>query len=249
MPAVWGEDEFQSGGLKGITKFVGELDEIEDDVEGKFGMQLALYFSEVEVLESVDEVSLEDGKYTDWIKQSNRTGSVNEAFATNIREFIKDHDLGKSVPDSIYGNRIIWERQTVVEGDEEKKMSPGTCLVPIALEGEEDEKPAKKSKASKSSKSTEKKGRKAKPEPEPEPDEDDDSENESSIPDTLVDFIVETVGEDGATRDLIRRNITKKTPMRKAMTEAGGLETVLDYLVENERLTEEDGTYFQPEED
>ena len=136
-PAVWNDEEFISGGLKGITKFRGQLTEIEEDVDGKFNTQLALYFDECVVLESAEEVSLEDGKYTDWIKQTNKKNSVNQAFVGHLQTFIKAHKLKGGVPDALYGQDIIWERQEVTEGDEEQGMSPGMCLVPIALAEDE----------------------------------------------------------------------------------------------------------------
>jgi len=97
-PAVWNDDEFVSGGLKGITKFQGQLTEIEDDIEGKYGDQLALYFDECTVLESEEEVSLEGGKYTDWIKQTNKKNSVNQAFVGHITTLLDRARRWRPVP-------------------------------------------------------------------------------------------------------------------------------------------------------
>jgi len=252
LPAVWNDDEFVSGGLKGITKFQGQLTEIEEDVEGKYGDQLALYFDECTVLESAEEVSLEGGKYTDWIKQTNKKNSVNQAFVSNIATFIKAHKLKGGVPDALYGVDIIWERQVVIEGDEEAGMSPGLCLLPIALA---DDEPAPATKA--------RKGRAAAP-PADEEEEapakparrrrsaaaEPPAEEESDVPKELTDFILSRVGEDGATQDLIRRDIAKKLAMKKLKDAVdGGLEAVLTHMVSEGLLTEDDGTYFLPEEE
>lgn len=255
MPAVWNDDEFVSGGLKGISKFQGQLTEIEEDVEGKFNTQLALYFDECTVLESAEEVSLEDGKYTDWIKQTNKQNSVNQAFVSGIATFIKAHKLKGGVPDALYGQDIIWERQTVIEANEEDGMSPGLCLLPIAMaddepapktrkgraaalpvdDEEEEAAPPKRARRSRSAATTP---------PADEPDE------EGDVPKELVDFILTRVGEDGSTQDLIRRDIAKKLAMKKLKDAVdGGLEAVLVHMVSEGVLTEDDGTYFLPEED
>lgn len=246
MPAVWNDEEFVSGGLKGITKFRGQLTEIEEDIAGKYGDQLALYFDECTVLESAEEISLEDGKYTDWIKQTNTKNSKNQAFVRHITTFIKDHKLKGGVPDALYGQDLIWERQVVIEGNEEAGMSPGMCLVPIAMG--EDEAP---------------KGRRASktegPEPEAkptrrrraaaEPEDEEPPATEGSIPSELTEFVLGVVGEDGATRDLIRRDITKKAAMAKAQRAAGGLDAVLAHMVEEGGIVEEDGTFFLPDDE
>lgn len=210
-PAVWNDDEFVSGGLRGITKFSGQLTEIEEDIEGKYGDQMALYFDNCTVLESAEEVSLEGGKYTDWIKQTNKKNSVNQAFVSAIATFIKAHKLKGGVPDALYGQDIIWERQVVIEGNEEDGMSPGLCLLPIAMA---DDEPAPKSRRATKTDDEEapvkpaRRRRSAAAEPPAD-------EESADVPQELVDFILTRVGEDGATQDLIRRDIAKKVTMKK----------------------------------
>lgn len=257
MPAVWTDDEFVSGGLKGITKFSGQLTEIEEDVDGKFGDQLALYFDECEVLEAAEEVSLEDGKYTDWIKQTNKKNSVNQAFVNHITTFIKSHKLKGGVPDALYGLDLIWERTIVIEGNEEDGMSPGLCLLPIAMSDEAPAKPAKTTKSRRVAPPADdeeeaappkraRRSRAAATTPPP----DDTDEDSSDFPIALTTFIVSRVGEDGATQDLIRRDIAKKLAMKKLKDAVdGGLEAVLSHMVEAGTLTEDEGTYFLPEEE
>ena len=232
MPAVWGEDEFHAGGLKGISKFNGKAKEFEEDVDGKYSLQVALYFEDVEVLESTDEVVLEDGDYTDWIKQSNKTGSVNEQFALHIRDFIRANKLKGGVPNAIYGHMITWERQEVTEASDDGKMSAGLCLVPVALVDEEP--PVKTTKTTKATKASA-----------PPAEEYDDEPDENDGPHAeLVAFITKCIGDDGATRDLVRREVAKKTPMRNHMKAFGDgkFDSVIDALLESETLVEDDGT-------
>ncbi len=253
-PAVWNDDEFVSGGLKGITKFQGQLTEIEEDVEGKYGDQLALYFDECTVLESAEEVSLEGGKYTDWIKQTNKKNSVNQAFVGAIATFIKAHNLKGGVPDALYGQDIIWERQVVIEGNEEDGMSPGLCLLPIAMADDEPP-PATKSRRGRTvdtkgatvddEEAPPKRARRSRAAAAEPPAE----EESADVPKELIDFILSRVGEDGATQDLIRRDIAKKVTMKKLKDAVdGGLEAVLVHMVSEEVLTEDDGTYFLAED-
>ncbi len=255
-PATWNDEEFISGGLKGITKFNGQLTEIEEDIEGLYGDQMALYFDECTVLESAEEVSLEDGKYTDWIKQTNKKNSVNQMFVQHIKTFITHHKLKGGVPDALYGVDITWERLVVLEGNEDKGMSPGMCLVPVALVGQEA--PAKGRRASAKTEeepaAPPRRRRRAAPDPEPEDEEPpategDDGGEPTNVPSELTEFVLGIIGEDGATRDLIRRDVTKKTALRKLQTAAGGLDTVLAHMVEAESIVEEDGTYFPNEEE
>ena len=73
---------------------------------------------------------------------------------------------------------------------------------------------------------------------------------EPGVPQELVDFILSRVGEDGATQDLIRRDIAKKLAMKKLKDAVdGGLEAVLVHMVSEKVLTEDDGTYFLPEDE
>ena len=120
-------------------------------------------------------------------------------------------------------------------------MSPGKALVPVVIIGKETKKAKPAKAAAKSTAKTAKS--KAK---EAEPEDDDDGES-SGLGTKFIEFVVGIVGEDGSTRDLVRREIVKKSAMRKIMTEFGGLDTVLEYLIENDHLTEDDGSYFQVE--
>lgn len=259
MPAIWSSGDATEGGLKGITQFVGKLSEVEEDVEGKdFGngarLQLALHFYDVEVEESVDEVSLEDGKYTDWINQSSRKGSVNVAWLNALEEFCEANDLDvENLPDCIYDTEIRFRREVLVEGNEERNLSPGKALIPVEIVGKESKSKGRSSSSKGKSSTKEEKparsstrSRKAKDEEEDEGG--DHSEGQGELDSGFIDFVVEAVGEYGSTRDLLRREIVKKSAMRKIMTEFGGLDAVLEYLVEHDHITEDDGTYFQVEE-
>ena len=59
--------------------------------------------------------------------------------------------------------------------------------------------------------------------------------------------MTEAVGDDGATRDIIRRAVVKQAALRTKLGAAGGLDTVLAALVENKTLSEDDGYYTKAE--
>lgn len=242
MPGIWDRDDFKEGGMKGITQFTGKLSEVEEDVEGRdFGQgarsQLALHFYDVEIEESADEVALEDGKLTDWINQSSKRSSVNAVWVGALADFATANELDvANLPDCLYDIEMRFKRITLVAANEERGMSAGRALVPVEII---DSKPKKKAK-----KTEPVKAKKSKPAPVEDDDEDDEAE-EGGLDSGFVKFVVAAVGEDGSTRDLIRRDIVKKAPMRKIMTEFGGLDTCLEYLVEHDHIVEDDGTYYQ----
>ena len=61
--------------------------------------------------------------------------------------------------------------------------------------------------------------------------------------DKLVALAVATAGEDGATRDLLRRELTKRASDRASIVALGSIDTFLTLLVESGDLTEDDGVY------
>jgi len=227
----WNPDEFVKGGRAGIERFYGKLKEVEEDVEGDYGPQVALYFEEVRIIEAADEVDLEDGEFTDWIKQSSKQNSVNHKMVTEWVEFAKAHKLGP-LPDSLYGLDLEWKKATYDYGTDRRTgeaLNPGRAFVPVGY-AEEEKKPKGKPKG--------------KPKDES---KDESSEPAGDLPDDLVEVIMGVIGEDGATRDIIRREVVKKAATRKLMSEAGGLDKVLDAMKEAGHLTNEDEFYFAPE--
>jgi len=237
MPGTWNVDDFTEGGLASVEEFIGRLDNVEEDVEGKFGLQLELSFSEVEIIEAGDDVTLDEGRYTSWIKQTNKKNSTNGKMFVEWAEFASAHDLGDTLPDCFYGMLMRWRRSTYEFGDD---MTPGRAMIPVELIEEGGSK-TKKTK----SKVVKARVPKAAPPPAKEP-EDEDGE-ESNLPEELVNTIHGVVGEEGATRDMIRRALAKKAALRKLLADAGGLDVVLPAM--EDTLDEDDGTYTRVESD
>ncbi len=240
MPGTWDTEDFTEGGLASIEEFIGRLTDVDEDVEGKFGFQLEFHYEDVEIIEAGDDVILDEGRLTSWVKQSGRKNSVNSHMVKDMEGFAKDHDLG-AIPACFEGIMIRYKRATYEFGDD---MSPGRAFIPVELikeGGKSKTKPKPKAGAKAG------KGTKNKPEAAPPPDEDEDDGEESGVPEVLVTVIHEAVGEDGATREMIRRALTKKAAVRKALTEAGGIDAVLTAM--EDTLDEDDGTYTRVEDD
>ena len=235
MPGVWEEDDFVEGGLASIEEFTGRLTDVEEDVEGKYGLQKELHYGDVEIIKAADDVTLENGRYTTWVKQSNKKNSTDGRMSADWRQFAKDHKLG-ALPDGFYGQLIRWEKTTYEFGDE---MSPGRAMIPLELlEG--DSKKTSKSKTSTKAKPV----KPTKPADEDEPEDSDDSDDggDSGVPEELVTIIHKTVGEDGATKDMIRRAVTKTSINRKLIAAFdGGLDAILEAMEDS--LDEEEGSY------
>ncbi len=230
MPGVWEEDDFVEGGLASIEEFTGRLTDVEEDVEGKYGLQKELHYGDVEIIKAADDVTLENGRYTTWVKQSNKKNSTDGRMSADWRQFAKDHKLG-ALPDGFYGQLIRWEKTTYEFGDE---MSPGRAMIPLELLEEG---------STKTSKKTSTKAKPAKPvDTEPEDSDDSDSDGDSGVPEELVTIIHKTVGEDGATKDMIRRAVTKTSVNRKLIAAFdGGLDAILTAMEDS--LDEDEGAY------
>ncbi len=233
MPGVWDTEDLVEGGLASIEEFIGRLDDVEDDVEGKYGLQKELHFSDVEIIKAADDVTLDNNRYTSWVKQSNKKNSTDGLMLKDWKAFAAAHKLG-ALPDAFYGVNIRWEKTTYEFGED---MSPGRALIPVELI----EEGGKKTKA-KPAKTT------AAKTPPPADDSDDSDESEAGgdsdhgVPEELVTIILATVGEDGATKDMIRRAVTKASANRKLITAfEGGLDAILVAL--EEQLDEDDGAY------
>jgi len=229
MPAVWNDDDFTENGLASVSEFVGRLIDVEEDVEGKFGDQLELHFEDVEIIEAADDVTLDEGRYTSWVKQSNKKNSTNGKMYQDWILFAKEHDMGP-LPSCFYGVLIRWEKATYEFGED---MDPGRALIPVELIDEGAKSKAGNGKAGKATKAA------TPPPPEEHADED------TSVPEELVTVIHGTIGEEGATKEMIRRALSKKAKHRTLLSEAGGLEDVLEAM---DTIEEDDGTYTRVEE-
>lgn len=217
-------EAYTEGGVKGVTEFIGRLEDIDEEVDGQFGPQDEWHYHNVEVVESEEDVTLDEGRYTAWTKHSTRKNSVSGRNAFMWMDFAEQHGLEpddsedsplQQIASAFKDKRIRFRRTTHDFG---KDMSPGSSFVPVELM-------AGKKAAPKKAVTSEK--------PEPKGD----------IPDEITEAIIAAVGEDGATRDVIRREVVKKAALRTALGKAGGLDTVLAKLVEGSVLYEDEGLY------
>ena len=241
MPAVWNEDDFTEGGLASVAEFVGRLTDIDEDVEGKFGDQLELHFSDVEIIEAGEDVALDEGRYTSWVKQSKKKSSTNGLMYKDWREFAQANDMGP-LPSCFFGVLMRWRKATYEFGDD---MNPGRALIPVELVEEGGKKKSTSTKSKAKTASTKPAAPAAPPTTEQADEDDDDKGN--GLPEILVEAIHAAVGADGATREMIRRAVQKKAALRTALTAAGGLDEVLSAM--EDTLDEADGTYTRAVED
>lgn len=65
----------------------------------------------------------------------------------------------------------------------------------------------------------------------------------AEVPDELADAVLAVVSDDGATKDILRRELNKKAATRKALTQLGGLEKLLAALVTSGTLDVNEGYY------
>lgn len=232
-------ESFVEGGVKGVKEFIGRLDDIEEDVEGKFGPQDAITYRDVEITESAEEVALDEGLFTTWHKHSDRKNSMSGRLAFQWMDFADAHDIASPDDDDLtawgqlaaaFKDKLVKYRKVTIEFGED--MNPGTGYVPVEVMEGAKGKPASKPSGKPAPKSN------GKPASKPEP---------KAIDSALVKAITAAIGEDGATRDIIRREVVKKAALRTILGTAGGLDNVLTALVEQGTLTESEGFYTKPE--
>lgn len=223
---------YTEGGMKGVLEFTGRLEEIEEEVEGNYGPQDAYHYYDVEITESEEEVDLDEGRFTSWTKHSSRKNSVAGKTAFAWMDFAEAHNLEPDADDdltpvqqvaSAFKDKHVRYRRVTHEFGE--GMNPGSSFVPVELMEKAPAKPAGRGTKPAPAKPTPSKPAKKEPAPE------------------IVEAIVAAVGEDGATRDIIRREVVKKAALRTALGASGGLDTVLAILVDLGTLTESEGYY------
>lgn len=247
MPAVWQEDQFVNGGLSGIEEFIGRLREVEEDVEsvfdGKPRTQMALHFYDVEIIASADPVVLENNLYTTWVGQSSRKNSTNMKMFLDWQKFHKEQGLEGSLPSALYESLIRWRKATYEFGE---NMNPGRAFIPVEFVEDEEPQPKPAASRSRGTSSTSR----SKPAEAPPAEETEDSGEASDAPaEEVTAAVLEALGEDGNTRDGLRRALFKTAALRAKVGAAGGLDTVLAYVVESGQVEESEGFYYRKEED
>ena len=230
MPGMWDDDGFKESGFASIMEFDATLTEVEDDVEGKFGTQKQFVWTNVELVDAGDDVVLENGTFTDWIKQSGQKGSIDEHMVRAYKQYKEENGLDGRLfkYEFLYGVPTRFKKQFVEysgNGADGKPMAPGKYFAPIGPAGSAA--PAKDSD-----------------------DEGDssDSDGGGDIPQKVIDAAVKYAGE-GATETQIKQTFTKKAAGRKAVTDAGGITNILSAAVESGALAENGGVYAPPVED
>jgi len=251
MGANWKSEDFSEGGLKGIKRFTGRLENVEEDVEGKYAIQKRFDWQDVEILESSEPVVLKEGQFSDWMKQSGSVNSVDAKVVAHLEKFCADNKIKGSLPACLYELDIEWEQFIVEfdgEGTDGTAMQPGYAYAPIKLVGKAEKKatPARGRKAKDAPDETESSET---PEPEePESSDESDSSDETvvEVPELIRDKVIEVLGEDGATRDMIVRELKKTAKLRKALgTVEDGIEAVLGAM-ESSHAIGSDGDFYFP---
>ena len=224
MPALWNSDNFVEGGVKSISAFDGRLRSVEEDVTGKFGPQVSLEFYDIRNLEADDSFDTEDGEVTYFVKQSNKKNSTNGKMVSQWMEFASATKLGP-LPNSLYDLDIHWVR---AEYDFGPDNNPGKALIPVKLlDGKAAPAPTTRSASPETPART----------------------PPVAVPGALTEAIMEALGEDGGTKDIVRRALSQKAALRKLTTDAGGIDGVLASLVNSGDLKQDEEYYYRGPED
>ncbi len=111
---------------KVIREFIGRLDKVEEDVPGKYGLQIEFRFYGVEVTRADGDVVLPDFRLISWVKQSKRKNSVYGRMLVDWEAFAKAHSI-EGLPDGFYGTLMRWEERTYeLDGN-------GSVFVPVEV--------------------------------------------------------------------------------------------------------------------
>ena len=229
MPGIWDADGFKESGYASIKVFDGVLTEVLEDVEGKFGAQKQFVWTQVELIDAGDDVVLENQEFTQWIKQSGGTGSMDEHMVKAFAQYKAENDLpGRLFKyEFLVGVPTRYERQIVEFSGKDadgKPMAPGSFWAPVG--------PAGSSAPAKAAPS-------------------DDTEDEaapSEVPQKVIDAAAKYAGE-GATETQIKQAFGKKKAGRDAIQAAGGITAILAATVEAGQLVNDDGVYSPPATD
>ncbi|KKN67758.1 hypothetical protein LCGC14_0457910 [marine sediment metagenome] len=217
-PAIWEDDGFSSGGVKGITRMKATLDSTEEDVPGKFGMQMKQNFEDVEILETEtgELFEPEGGFLTMYQNQSSKKNSGNQYMVQAWSVFCRREKLAPP-PAGVHGVPLIWERQEhKFEGGD---ISPAKYMVPVEVVGDV---PAHFADT-------------------PETAFDDPIELTEETQAAIVAVLDST---NGSPLSAVRREFTKfPAPVRKDIGTAKDVPAALDHLVELGLVEFEDGLY------
>lgn len=233
MPVKWGSRGLTESGFRGIVYFRGRWVSTEEDLPSKYTekdgtpkTQAKFNFANVEILAFESAITVNDGKLGQYYNYSRSKSSVWGKLQIDLEKFADDarfaEHLEGPLPDAFYGVDLIWARKFYPMGGDSQ---PGMAFVPIDL-GENHEKYAK-GQVEGGSIDVDKEASGSKSSGPSVPD---------SLPDELV-ALVKKAAKDGATESVIRKAILKGSGEdRKAMSDAGGVESVIAFLLANDHL-------------
>jgi hypothetical protein len=221
MPLMRNRDGFIEGGFAGIQLFEAVLTEVEEDIPNEFvkgKLRARIDFSDVELLEVEDTVTLDNDRFHFFFTQSDKRGSLNEKLIADYDDFALAKGIEGMVPESLKDKRLIYARKVVDFG---KDMNPGKYWYPVGEAGDDLE----DIKASLSI------GGRSAP-----------ASKEDKIS-AATDFI-KTEAELGTTLESLKAAVkAAESDVRSAVSAGGGLEKFVASLVETSILSEEDGVY------
>ena len=217
MPAIWDDEGFTSGGIKGIIRMRATLDSIEEDVAGDYGMQMKQNFEDVEVLEteSGELFEPEGGFVTMFQGQSTKKNSGNHFMQQDWATFCRREKLAPP-PTGLTGVPMIWERHEHEYGGD---ISSAKWMAPVEILGDV-------------------------PAHSEEPVEGATAVEIELTEDTRTAIVAMLNVENGSPLSAVRRAFTKfPAAVRKDIGTAKDVPAALDYLVELGVIEFEDGLY------
>lgn len=239
MAARWGTKGLVETGFNAIVFFKGTLTEIEEDLpsdfpdnKGNVQYQSKFTWSDVELLAWEAPVTIEDDELRKFVTQKDTKKSTWGQMQRDIEAFANRHHLEGVLPDCIKNEAFIWAR---VEYSFGRGISPGLAWVPVdTLENIEK---YQKGLVEGGSIDTGK---------------DASGKKGPKIPDSIepaVEKATLAAADGGASSDDIKQALIGKGPTRKGMAAAGGVDSVIAYLLGTGALVEEDGKYVAQSSD
>lgn len=233
MAARWGTKGLVETGFNAIVFFKGTLSEIEEDLpsdfpdqKGNVQYQTKFTWTDIELLAWEAPVTLDDGELRKFVTQKDTKKSTWGQMQRDIETFANRQHLEGVLPDCIKDEAFIWAR---VEYSFGAKVSPGMAWVPVDVI-ENIEKYQKGLVEGGSIDTGKDASGKAGP----------------KIPDSIepvVEKAVLAAADGGCTQDEIKQALIGKGPTRKGMAAAGGVDSVIAYLLGTGALAEEEGKF------
>ena len=237
MPANWGSKGLTETGFNAIIYFAGRITSIEEDLpsdypnnDGSPRLQTKFNFSEVELLAWEAPVTLNEPTLTKYVNQTQSKRSTWGRMQTDLEAFANRKHLEGPLPDCIVGTTFVFGRKIYPMGN-----NVGMAWVPVdTIDNVEKYRKGKVEPGSVDTGLASGDKSKAK------------SDIPDSLDDVLLDFLNETLSEtEGISVDNLKKAIVGKRATRTAMGEAGGIESVVKFLLSKTVAVETDGLLFK----